>query len=41
MLGHLVLGRYNSDAESKSPATRETGWMSRVFRSFFRKGSPS
>jgi hypothetical protein len=37
MLGHLVLGRYSSDAESKSPNSRENGWMTRVIRSFFRK----
>jgi len=37
MLGHLVLGRYNSDGESKTLAAREAGWMSRVFRSIFRK----
>jgi hypothetical protein len=37
MLGHLVLGRYGNDTEQKSPATRETGWMTRVIRSFFRK----
>lgn len=37
MLGHLVLGRYSSDSESKSAASREDGWMTRVIRSFFRK----
>jgi hypothetical protein len=37
MLGHLVVGRYSSDTESKSPAGRESGWMTRVIRSFFRK----
>ena len=36
MLGHLVVGRYSSDTESKSPS-RENGWMTRVIRSFFRK----
>ena len=37
MMGHLVLGRYNTDSEQKAPATRETGWMTKVFRSLFRK----
>ena len=37
MLGHLVLGRYSSDKEFTSPASREDGWMTRVIRSFFRK----
>jgi hypothetical protein len=37
MLGHLVVGRYSSDPESKSSVGREGGWMARVIRSFFRK----
>jgi len=37
MLGHLVLGRYNPDTESKSATGRDNGWMTRVIRSFFRK----
>lgn len=37
MLGHLVLGRYSSDTEPKFPQNRESGWVSRVIRSIFRK----
>jgi len=37
MLGHLILGRYSADNEPKAPARRETGWMTRVIRSLFRK----
>jgi hypothetical protein len=37
MLGHLVVGRYSSDTEPKFPANRESGWMTRIIRSFFRK----
>jgi len=37
MMGHLVLGRYGMDNEQRTPVTRETGWMTKVFRSLFRK----
>jgi len=35
MLGHLVVGRYSSENETRGP--REPGWMMRVFRSIFGK----
>jgi hypothetical protein len=37
MLGHLVLGRYSADGETRGPIVHEPGWMTRVIRSLFRK----
>ena len=38
MLGHLVLGRYRSESETRSEI-REAGWMKRLIRSLFGKRS--
>ncbi len=35
MLGHLVVGRFAADEHAT--VSRQDGWMTRLFRSIFRK----
>lgn len=37
MLGHLVVGRYNSQTETHASQSPDSGWMTRMIRVLFRK----
>lgn len=39
MLGHLVVGRYGSQTEAHILPSRDSSWMTRMFRALFRKKS--